>query len=165
MDIIEQLSTALADKVAATAPAVVGLHLGSRPRSGILWQPDVVVTSDQVVGERTAVVVTQNGQDVPATLAGRDPATNVAVFRLEKPLTGAPPPPAATPRVGALALLVGAGTARLAMVHAVGPEWHSMEGGRIDALIRLDARLGADEGGWIHTRSATPSFGRPVLGF
>ena len=33
------------------------------------------------------------------------------------------------------------------MVHALGDAWHSMAGGRIDALIRLDTRLGADEGG------------------
>ena len=33
------------------------------------------------------------------------------------------------------------------MVHATGPAWHSMAGGRIDTLIRLDVRLGSDEGG------------------
>jgi S1-C subfamily serine protease len=51
-----------------------------------------------------------------------------------------------------LALLVGADdtgapTGRLAMVHATGPEWHSQAGGKIDALLRLDVRLGTDEGG------------------
>ena len=71
------------------------------------------------------------------------------MFRLETPLFGTVPPVAATPRVGSLALMIGAGTARLAMVHAVGLEWYSMEGGRIEALIRLDARLGADEGGLV----------------
>jgi S1-C subfamily serine protease len=54
--------------------------------------------------------------------------------------------------VGNLALVVGAGatggaTGRLAMIHALGETWHSMAGGRIDALIRLDTRLGQDEGG------------------
>jgi S1-C subfamily serine protease len=33
------------------------------------------------------------------------------------------------------------------MVHAIGGAWHSMAGGRIDALIQLDCRLGIDEGG------------------
>jgi S1-C subfamily serine protease len=37
------------------------------------------------------------------------------------------------------------------MVHATGPEWHSQAGGRIDTLLRLDARLGADEGGAVLT--------------
>jgi S1-C subfamily serine protease len=43
-------------------------------------------------------------------------------------------------------------------VNAVGPEWHSMRGGRIDARIQLDIRLAASEeggpafdaaGGWL----------------
>ncbi len=154
MDPIAQLSDALADRVEAAGQAAVCLRLGSRPRAGILWRPDVVVTSEQVVGERDSVIVAQAGQEVVARLAGRDPATNVAVFRLETPLPGVLPAMAATPRVGSLAVLVGANesgapTGRLAMVHEVGPEWHSLAGGRIEALIRLDARLGADEGGLV----------------
>jgi S1-C subfamily serine protease len=152
MDIIEQLSSALADRLTAAAPAVVALKAGPRHRSGILWRPDVVVTSDQVMGQHDGAAVIQNGIEIKAKLAGRDPTTNVALFRLEKPLTGTLPPDAAAPRTGSLALVVGADasgvpTARLAMVHATGPEWHSMAGGRIDVLIRIDTRLGADEGG------------------
>ena len=152
MDIIEQLSTALADRLAAAAPSVVALKAGSRPRSGILWREDVVVTSEQVVGEQDSAVVVHGGTEVKAKLAGRDPTTNVAVFRLETPLSGAVASPAVAPRAGSLALVVGADpggapTGRLAMVHATGPAWHSMAGGRIDTLIRLDVRLGADEGG------------------
>ena len=68
------------------------------------------------------------------------------------PLEEALASPGGAIRVGSLALVVGAdasgsATGRLAMVHAVGEAWHSMAGGRIDALIRLDARLGIDEGG------------------
>ena len=51
MDIIEQLSSALADRLAGAAPSVVALKAGPRHRSGILWRPDVVVTSEQVVGD------------------------------------------------------------------------------------------------------------------
>lgn len=153
MDIIEQLSSALAERLTAAAPSVVALKAGHRHRSGILWRPDVVVTSEQVVGDQETAVVVQGGTEVTAKLAGRDPTTNVAVFRLETPLTVASPAPvAAIPRPGSLALVVGADragapTGRLAMIHATGPEWHSMRGGRIDTLIRLDVRLGADEGG------------------
>lgn len=87
-----------------------------------------------------------------ATLAGRDPSTNVAVLKLEAALGGVLPAAAEPVRVGELALLAGADlkgnvTARLAMVHAVGEAWHSMAGGRIDALIHLQTRLGVDEGG------------------
>jgi S1-C subfamily serine protease len=153
MDIIEQLSSALADRLAGSAPSVVALKAGPRHRSGILWRPDVVVTSEQVVGDQDTAVIVQNGTEVKAKLAGRDPTTNVAVFRLERPLSGGlPGAGTTTPRVGSLALVVGAdpsgmATGRLAMVHATGPAWHSMAGGRIDTLIRLDVRLGSDEGG------------------
>jgi S1-C subfamily serine protease len=152
MDIIEQLSLALADRLAAASPSVVALKAGPRHRSGILWRPDVVVTSEQVVGEQEQAVIVQNGNEVSAKLAGRDPTTNIAVFRLEGRLSGSVPARGDTPRVGSLALVVGADregavTGRLAMVHATGPAWHSMAGGRIDTLIRLDSRLGADEGG------------------
>ena len=65
-------------------------------------------------------------------------------------------PVEATPRAGSLALIVGADsngapTGRLGMVHATGPAWNSEAGGRIDSLLRLDSRLGADEGGPVLT--------------
>ncbi|WP_428485223.1 S1C family serine protease [Rhodopila sp.] len=152
MDIIEQFSAALADRITQAAPIVVGIRAGQHQSSGILWRPDVVLASEQVLGDDPRLTVTGGGQTVEATLAGRDIGTNVAVLKLRTALTGALPPSAAAPNVGSLALVVGADaaggpTARLAMVHALGDAWTSMAGGRIDALIRLDTRLGADEGG------------------
>jgi S1-C subfamily serine protease len=152
MDLIEQLAGALAGRVAAAAPFVVAIRGGRRLCSGILWRPDVVVTSAQMLGDDPKLAVVGNGQQVEATLVGRDPGTNVAVLRLTSSLPAAPLPVMGTCAVGSLALIVGATptggpTARLAMIHAVGDAWHSLAGGRIDALIRLDSRLGVDEGG------------------
>ncbi|MFL5253345.1 MAG: S1C family serine protease [Rhodopila sp.] len=160
MGTIDDLSTELAERVNQAAPFVVGIHTGHRPRSGILWRPDVVVVSEQMLpGKPSTLSVVRDGQTVGATLAGRDPSTNVAVLKLASPLEGALPHAATeAPRVGSLALVLGAGTAghptaRLATVHEVGEAWHSMAGGRIDALIRLDCRLSADEGGPVLTPS------------
>ena len=153
MHMIEQISSDLADQIAAARMFTVAIHAGKRPASGILWRPDVVVASEQMLPtEIRALRVMHDGQTIGATVAGRDPTTNVAVLKLEAPLEAALPATAEPPRVGNLALLVGADmagrlTGRLAMVHALGEAWHSMAGGRIDAMIRLDARLGADEGG------------------
>jgi S1-C subfamily serine protease len=153
MDMIEQFSSALADRIAAEAPIVVAIRTGKRPTSGILWRPDVVVASEQMLPPDAAdLQVVRGGQAVNATLAGRDPGTNVAVLKLETALDSTLPPTAEAGRVGTLALLLGAdgagnATARLGMVHALGDAWHSMAGGRIDALIRLDTTLGVDEGG------------------
>jgi S1-C subfamily serine protease len=154
MDLIEQFSAGLADRIAAAEPWIVGIQDGGRQSSGILWRPDVVVLSEQMLpDDATTLRVTRRGQAMEATLAGRDKGSNVAVLKLASALDGAATPEAAAEsRVGSLALVLGADaagapTGRLAMVHAAGPAWHSMAGGRIDALIRLDCRLGADEGG------------------
>ena len=154
--LLDQLSDALATHIAATAPSVLAIGGGRRHRSGILWRPDVVVTSEQTLADSGELAVRRGGVVIPAKLAGRDPGSNVAALRLERPLDGTRPETEATPRVGSLALLVGADaagnpTARLGMIHAVGPAWHSMAGGRIDALLELDAPLGADEGGPVLT--------------
>jgi S1-C subfamily serine protease len=169
MDMIEQFSSDLADRIGAAGAFVVGVRTGGRPTSGILWRPDVVVASEQMLPpDLSALHVVQAGRSIGAVLAGRDPGTNVAVLKLETALdpaanpaapgggpvekSGGIPEAASALRVGNLALLVGAdaagaATGRLAMVHALGEAWHSMAGGRVDALIRLDARLGMDEGG------------------
>lgn len=153
MDSIEQFSSDLADRIAAAAAFVVAIRTGQRSASGILWRPDVVVASEQMLPEDTSALhVVCGGKTVAAALAGRDPGTNVAVLKLADALEGTLPPAADPVRVGNLTLLAGADdaggtTARLAMVHALGEAWQSQAGGRIDALIRLDTRLGLDEGG------------------
>lgn len=142
--------------VDATAPLLAVLHPGARgQRSAVLWRPGVLVTSEQgLPGASEAPVVLPGGARATARLAGRDPGTNVAAFRVEADGAARGPalPPPSEPRVGAFALLLGADgeggpTARLGVVHRVGPAWDSMAGGRIDRLIRLDARLPAREEG------------------
>jgi S1-C subfamily serine protease len=155
-DTLEQFSEALADRLAEASSYTVAIRTGRRDRSGILWRDDVVVTSEQVLPEGKDFSVVRNGAEMPARLAGRDPGTNVAVLRLAQGLGSARPEMSPPPRAGTLALIVGADstgapTGRLGMVHATGPEWHSMAGGRIDTLLRLDARLGPDEGGPVLT--------------
>jgi len=155
IDHLEQLSEALADRLAA-ATFVVAIRTGRRGASGVLWRDDVVVASEQTLPEGVDFTVVRSGTEVPARLAGRDPGTNAAVLRLSQKLAATLPAPAPTPRPGSLALIIGADgsgapTGRLGMVHATGPEWHSQAGGRIETLLRLDARLGADEGGPVLT--------------
>ena len=155
-DSLEQFSEALADRIAAASRIVVAIRTGRRDCSGILWRDDVVVTSEQLMPEGPNFTVVHNGAEIQATLAGCDAGTNVAVLRLAQTLGATLPTIAAAPRPGSLALIVGADargapTGRLGMLHATGPEWHSQAGGRIEALLRLDARLGADEGGPVLT--------------
>jgi S1-C subfamily serine protease len=155
-DALEQLSEALAERLAAASPFVVAIRTGRRDYSGILWRDDVVVTSEQILPDTTDFTILRAGTNVAARLAGRDAGTNVAALRLSQGLGGLLPPVEATPRAGSLALIVGADsngapTGRLGMVHATGPAWNSEAGGRIDSLLRLDSRLAADEGGPVLT--------------
>lgn len=153
LDPLLTFSNSLVARVAGAGPGLVSVHPGTgAQRTATLWRPEVLVTSEQGLPPDTAVpVVLADGSRAQASLAGRDPGTNVAVLRLE--LEGPVLPSPAEAQVGGLALMLGAATnggptARLALVHRVGPAWDSVGGGRIDQLINLDARLsGQDEGG------------------
>jgi S1-C subfamily serine protease len=163
-DVLGALSDVLVARFAAARESVAAVKLSEKAHlAATRWQHDVLVTSAQSLPERDALeVVLPDGASSAGKLAGRDPATNVAVIRLDK-AGAAPALSAAAPRVGALAIAAGADgggrpSARLAMVNAVGPEWHSMRGGRIEARIQLDVRLAATEeggpafdaaGGWL----------------
>ena len=153
-NVLGALSDLLVARFAAARDSAATVKLSERAHlAAILWQHDVLVTSEQSLPERDALAaVLADGSSVPGRLAGRDPATNVAVIRLDKSVR-APTLSASIPQIGALTIAAGSDgsgrpSARLGMVNAVGPEWHSMRGGRIEARIQLDIRLaGSEEGG------------------
>jgi len=159
-DFLAQFSSALVARAAAAAGAVVAIRLGhERHLTGLVWQPDVVVASEQSLPNKDAFeLVAAGGAVVTATVAGRDASTNIALLRLATPLA----PPVFSPaeaQVGALALAIGAdgagGTsARLGLVNLSGPEWQSSRGGRIDRRIVLDLALAhREEGGPVYDAS------------
>ena len=153
-DLIEQFSGALAARADAVRGAVAAIRLSERRHlTGTLWQPDVVVASEQSLPQRDEFeLIVADGSAVNAKLAGRDPGTNIALLRLARPVALAPLA-SAEARSGALALAFGADGAggvsvRLGAVNLAGPEWTSSAGGRIDRRIVLDLRLArAEEGG------------------
>ena len=153
-NVLGALSDVLVARFAAARDSMAAVKLSERAHlAATRWRHDVLVTSEQSLPERDALdVLLSDGSSVPGRLAGRDAATNVAVIRLEKGIP-APPLSAAVPQPGALIIAAGADgsgrpSARLGLVNAVGPEWHSMRGGRIEARIQLDIRLaGSEEGG------------------
>ncbi len=161
-DILTQLSSALAARATAAQGAVAAIRLSSdRHVSGTLWQPDVVVASEQSLpkGDEFELVVA-GGAAVKAKLAGRDPGTNIALLRLAQPISPLSLV-SGEARAGELSLALGADgaggvTARLGVINLAGPEWHSVAGGRIDRRIVLDVRLArAEEGGPVFTAAGT----------
>jgi S1-C subfamily serine protease len=147
------LSAAIVGTVRRVAPHVAALDWGGRHcLSAVLWCDGVLVTSEQSLPDAEGyTAILPGGARVAATLAGRDPSTNLAILRLE---AAAPAFGQAEPEgVGALVLAVGSDgagdvTVRVGPVEQLGPAWESMRGGRIDRLIRLGLRLvPAAEGG------------------
>jgi S1-C subfamily serine protease len=162
---LSALSAHLADAVEAAAGCVVAvLGHGRAAWSGFVWRPGVVVTaSDALEHDQNIVVVLGDGTRLAATLAGRDPTTDIAVLRIDQTATPAVAAPGSRAvRAGELVLSVGRRSegpiARLGLVAVAGGPWQSLRGGRIDRTIRLDRRIHAAEeggvlidadGGWI----------------
>ena len=145
--VLSALSDDLAGAVEHAARSVVAIHARRRiPSSGIAWRPDVIVTSSGTVSREEEITLTlPGGGTAPATLAGRDPTTDIAVLRTSAELRPADRGDAATLLVGKLVLALGrpgaSVTASLGVVSAVDGEWRTWHGGRIDRFIRLDVAV------------------------
>src|SRR5260370_553530 len=149
---LRNLSRALADRARLARPLVAAIAVpGHRMRSGTLWRKDVVVASEQSFPDAGEANVTlADGSTFTTHVAGRDSGTNVVALQLD----GTPDPAplsASEPQPGGLALALGADaggiSVRLAVIHSVGPSWHSRAGGRIDRRITLDIGVTRSEEG------------------
>lgn len=145
------LSNELAAIVEAAGPHVVSVKARRHyPSSGVRWGADVVVTADHAVQRDEDISVRLgDGKTIAATLAGRDPGTDIAVLKLDTALSAAlnaPIPKAAQVRAGELALVVGRSpdsgvNASLGIISTTSGPWRNWRGGQLDAYIRLDAKL------------------------
>jgi S1-C subfamily serine protease len=164
------LSERIAVLVEGAAQSVVALQGGRRGTSGIHWRAGVIVTAEEALERDDDIAVSlPDGRQVAATLAGRDPTTDVAVLRFQPDgLPVAALGDAAPLRTGHWIVAVGrhrAGAiASQGIVSIAGPAWQSMRGGTIDRLIRLDLSLspGSEGGAVIDADGRT--LGMAVLG-
>lgn len=165
---LADLSRALASLVERAATGVVAVHSHRSLSSGFAWRDGLVVTAEEALAEEGEVAVTlPGGERRDATLLGRDASTDVALLKVEG-LSSGPVTAAEPPRVGALVVAVGAEggfpRASLGAIAHVGPEWHSMRGGRIDARIDLDLSLRRQSEGGPVLDSSGGLVGMAVLG-
>jgi S1-C subfamily serine protease len=145
MSALLSFSDELAAAVERAARAVVTVK--ARPRiasTGVHWRPGVVVTAEHTVRvDEDITVVRPDGRTMRATLAGRDPGTDLAVLRVadaDFPVADVGDPAAL--KVGHLVLALGYGPrASWGVVSALGGRWRTWRGGEIDQLLRLDATL------------------------
>jgi S1-C subfamily serine protease len=166
---LQDLSAALARAVAGVAPSLVAVRSGRSGSTGFVWRPGLVVTADEALAEEGEIAVTlPGGEAVSAKRAGRDPTTDVALLRVDRPNLNPVPLTASPVAVGALALVAGAQdgalTAALGVVARVGGPWRSMRGGEIDARIELDLRLRRGAEGGLVLDAAGRAIGMAVSG-
>jgi S1-C subfamily serine protease len=143
------LSNALALAAERAAASVVAVHTEARgSSSGVHWRAGVIVTAEHALRRDEEIRITlPEGRVVPATLAGRDPATDLAVLRTEAgALATAELAPAEPFKVGSLALVVGrtresGPVAALGVISLVTLERRTWSGGRLSPYVRLDVGL------------------------
>src|SRR4030095_7608278 len=146
LTLLTDLSSSLARLVPAVAPSIVSVHSHRTLSSGFVLKSGFVVTADQALADEGDVAVTlAGGKRLSATIAGRDPTTDVALLRAETANLAPIVLDGAQPGVGALAVAVGGregeAVAALGMVAVSGPAWRSMRGGEVDARVELDLSL------------------------
>jgi S1-C subfamily serine protease len=137
-----------AELVERTAGTIVAVHGGGRwPASGIHWRSGVIVTAEEVLERDENIKLTlPGGRVADALLAGRDPTTDVAMLRFQPDGLPVAATTAEAPlRTGHVVVAVGnhdgVPLAALGIVALAGGAWHSLRGGTIDSLIRLDLGL------------------------
>jgi S1-C subfamily serine protease len=166
---LQAFSNAMADAVAQSAPSLVTVRSHRSTASGFAWRPGLIVTSDEALADEGEIsVVLPNGETSPATLAGRDPTTDVALLRFA-PANLKPVPFSPTlPKVGEIALVAGARdgapTANLGIVAHAGPAWRSMRGGEITARIELGVSLRRQAEGGLALDASGHAMGMTVFG-
>ncbi|MEZ0332639.1 MAG: S1C family serine protease [Gemmatimonadales bacterium] len=148
MSVLAGLSQDLSSAVELVGRSVVAINARRRiPSSGIVWRPGVVVSASHTISRDEDIGVTlASGRTAVATLAGRDPTTDLAVLRLED--AAVPPVERGDDtdlQVGRLVLALGRPgpgiTASLGIISAVGGEWRTWQGGRVERFVRLDLAI------------------------
>jgi serine protease DegQ len=148
--VLETISNEFAAAAETAGNNVVAVHARRwLPTSGIEWKEGVIVTVHHGVRREEEIKVTRaDGKTVAATLAGRDPSTDLAVLRVEKGSGFRPTKlgDSTALKLGHLVLALGRTrgaelVASSGIVGGIGGRWKSWHGGHLDQHIRLDLAL------------------------
>ena len=172
--LLDAYSRAATGAVERMSPSVVNIEVhqsagrtrAGEPRerrgggSGFVFTPDgLILTNSHVVHDAMRIAVTlADGRRMPATVIGDDPASDLAVIRLDQPHSGEPGLVAAALgdsqrlRVGQIVIAIGApygfqSTVTAGVVSALGRSLRSYSGRLIDDVIQTDAALNPGNSG------------------
>src|SRR5260370_38812772 len=83
--VLAGISDELANAVERAGQSIVAVRARRNVAAGgIVWAPGVIVTADHVIErDEDITVILPTGQEVKATVAGRDAGTDLAVLRVE----------------------------------------------------------------------------------
>lgn len=150
MQTLNEVSSGITGVVERVGPSVVRVEARRRfPASGVVWAADgTIVTADHVVEQEDEIRVgLPDGQVVVATIAGRDPGTDIAVLRAQATGLSAPAwSDGGNVKVGQLVLALARPgrtvRARLGIVSASGEAWRTPTGGELDRYLEADITAG-----------------------
>ena len=146
MATLKDLSDDIANLVEKASKSVVRVDARrGRAGTGIVWDNGLVLTANHVVEQEDEIQVVVDDKSTKATLVGRDPATDLALLKVD----GLSAPAMARAKVedlkpGQIVLAIGrAGSlkATFGTISAVSSSWRGWRGSEIEHLIQTNAPL------------------------
>lgn len=146
MATLSDLSRDIAELVERCGPSIVQVDARrGRSATGVVWGDNLVLTADHVLEHDDAITVSAGAAAVKASVAGRDPGTDLALLKTQG-LTApaAPRARSADTRAGQIVLAVGRpGELRVTVgiISGVSESFRSWRGGETERLIQTTAEL------------------------